>query len=742
MPSYKVTDPQTGRSLKLTGDRPPTSQTIQKAFGTKPTTQTYTSTIDQIKPPEKGYWSQVGQNLLPSAVESVRDISSLVTSPIQTAKGLGGLAVGTVQKLVPGRQAQEIYPEAVADYYKQRYGGWENIKQSFKTDPVGVAMDVASVVSGGAGLLQKGAKAAKLSNIAKTAGNVERVATALDPSVAAVRGITKAGGKVLSPITKLAKYKAENLPVAGFGNPQTQAKLARKYGQTVPQFMEKYNAFNRTPEEAKALIESIGKQYDIKAFKSPEELSVPQIAKAFNDRIAKLSETQGGEIAESTVKKIDELKKRRDSFLRSVTQTGEETIPMIDNSLPQDLAQEARKYKSAEEFVKAQGKPIYHGTAAKFEMFDPKYLGYSTGAGSAKGAFWFTDDQATAKAYAVYAAEDAPVQRVLKEAEQVMKLAQKTGEEKYWDLYNDLIIKSEDLSTYENTYQRRQEMANVKEAYVKGDFLEVDAKGKTPQELSSDEDIDSWLNQKVQQAKKEGKAGLKIINIDDAVGLYDRPSTHYAVFSASQIKTKSQLIDIYNQAKATSQKPTSVFTRRTPLKTTVSDTAKFRKNVIDPDVPMSEFGLSQKDLSKVSGVKEARNILKDEMNRVVPELKQLGLDYGMAKEYAKLVEGYASRVNNRQLINFSKLGGGLAGGLVAGIPGAVTGFLLEQFVNSPFFLKHASKGLKQFMSIKLPKFKEGSTASRVAGTLSRNKRDILRGSRLLTEPFREDIFSR
>ena len=37
---------------------------------------------------------------------------------------------------------------------------------------------------------------------------------------------------------------------------------------------------------------------------------------------------------------------------------------------PEALIQEARKYKSADEFIKAQGEPVYHGTNAVFDDFD------------------------------------------------------------------------------------------------------------------------------------------------------------------------------------------------------------------------------------------------------------------------------------------------------------------------------------------------------------------------------------
>jgi len=78
--------------------------------------------------------------------------------------------------------------------------------------------------------------------------------------------------------------------------------------------------------------------------------------------------------------------------------------------------------------------------------------------------------------------------------------------------------------------------------------MEVDAGGKTPQELSEDENIDSWLSDQLKQAKRLKKDGVIFHNLDDAVGLYDRPATHYAVFSEKSIKTKAQLTEIWNKA--------------------------------------------------------------------------------------------------------------------------------------------------------------------------------------------------
>lgn len=58
----------------------------------------------------------------------------------------------------------------------------------------------------------------------------------------------------------------------------------------------------------------------------------------------------------------------------SETQLSPQSVALPKNTtIPkelQPLAAEAKKYKSAEEFVKAQGTPVYHGSNAKFDTFD------------------------------------------------------------------------------------------------------------------------------------------------------------------------------------------------------------------------------------------------------------------------------------------------------------------------------------------------------------------------------------
>jgi hypothetical protein len=193
-----------------------------------------------------------------------------------------------------------------------------------------------------------------------------------------------------------------------------------------------------------------------------------------------------------------------------------------------DVAKQQAMVDAAAKAAGYNSPKLYHGTGAEFSIFDKKRGGSRTNAKSAQIAFFFTDDEATAKAYAVYAAEDGPVKDALKKAE----LAEKRGD---WDGYDAAIQEAESLDNYEAALKRR-ESAKVVSTYLRGDFLEFDAKGQTPQELS-DVDIDKGITSQLRKAQRAGKTGVLFKNLDDAVNLSNRPSNHYAVFDPNQIKS-------------------------------------------------------------------------------------------------------------------------------------------------------------------------------------------------------------
>lgn len=88
MPSYIVTEPNTGKRLKLTGDVPPTEQELDKIFSeynNNPTTQADPFEGQEVKP-QVG----IGENLFRTVGGAVRDTAQATTELIEDAGSLVG----------------------------------------------------------------------------------------------------------------------------------------------------------------------------------------------------------------------------------------------------------------------------------------------------------------------------------------------------------------------------------------------------------------------------------------------------------------------------------------------------------------------------------------------------------------------------------------------------------------------------------------------------------------------------
>jgi hypothetical protein len=131
----------------------------------------------------------------------------------QLGRFMGDTVLGLVSKAIPGHQQSEETFDAVFQDLKNRYGGWDAVKQTAYTDPVGFAADVASVLTGVGGAVKGGAKVAgeaavrttgaKSSVLSRTAraaektGNaLERTSQMIDPPIMA----TKIPGNVANKV--------------------------------------------------------------------------------------------------------------------------------------------------------------------------------------------------------------------------------------------------------------------------------------------------------------------------------------------------------------------------------------------------------------------------------------------------------------------------------------------------------------------------------------------------------------
>ena len=124
--------------------------------------------------PNQNAFIQAILNAPSSARQLLNDIITPILSPIQTAKDLTALGSSVVNLIRPGEQGNEELAKQVGKFFADRYGGLENIKQTFATDPMGLLSDVSILLTGGATLAPKASATANvLSKASKIASPIE-----------------------------------------------------------------------------------------------------------------------------------------------------------------------------------------------------------------------------------------------------------------------------------------------------------------------------------------------------------------------------------------------------------------------------------------------------------------------------------------------------------------------------------------------------------------------------------------
>lgn len=176
---------------------------------------------ESATPPEGGMaWSDVPgkalENLGPSALQFGKDIVQPFLHPIDTAESLKNIGHGLLQKtnILHGDEYKK-YPEAVGQFFADRYGGVENLKKTLAEDPVGFASDLSLVLTGGAAL------PAKVPGVVGQTGRaVQAVGRAVDPLTAvgvAAKGIGHTGAAVIGELgTHTGKESLLTSAKAGF----------------------------------------------------------------------------------------------------------------------------------------------------------------------------------------------------------------------------------------------------------------------------------------------------------------------------------------------------------------------------------------------------------------------------------------------------------------------------------------------------------------------------------------------
>jgi hypothetical protein len=192
---------------------------------------------------ESRKWKDVPGEAVSNVPSSAANLASglwqAVSNPVDTATSVWDLAAGGLRNAVPDRFVKKIEggkpnpsairasqtADAAGQFYKQRYGSTEGLKNTLATDPVGAAADLSTVLAGGAAIAPKASIAARTLNRASQYTN----------PLNAVKIPVKVAAGVAKPIVGLSTgVGSENLTAAYQAGRKGQTAFWNNLNDDVP----------------------------------------------------------------------------------------------------------------------------------------------------------------------------------------------------------------------------------------------------------------------------------------------------------------------------------------------------------------------------------------------------------------------------------------------------------------------------------------------------------------------------
>lgn len=138
---------------------------------------------------------QALSNLGTSSWNTAKNVVASFLHPVQTMENISKTARGAIDYAAPGFSPENRpQAEAVGKFFADRYGGYENLKRTAATDPVGLLMDASTVLTGGGGILSGVSDA--VSTAGKIGGMLSKVGEAINPVMIPFKAGAAASNKI------------------------------------------------------------------------------------------------------------------------------------------------------------------------------------------------------------------------------------------------------------------------------------------------------------------------------------------------------------------------------------------------------------------------------------------------------------------------------------------------------------------------------------------------------------------
>jgi hypothetical protein len=350
---------------KITWDNPTASQPTNKIVWDK---DIKTTTANEPKKElTLGEMTRTGISNIPkSGGEYIGSVAHAVVHPIESAQSILNIANGALQHALPESANKLMYkmnPDLiknkeiasnVADYYIQRYGSIENLKQSIANDPVGVAGDLASILTLG------GASATKIPTLAKVGTKLSQMGYAVEPLNVAAKLLPKVGGAVADVVggvfTHTGGEPLKQATKAGFEGGQNAIDFAENLRGNAPMEDVLLKAKSNLQEmNTKKSAEYRSGMVDISKDKSVLDMS--NIDNALLNAKKKI-EFKGQVKDAEAASLLDEIKKKVDNW--KALDPAEFHTPEGLDALKQQIGSLTEKLPFEQKTARMVGDNVYH----------------------------------------------------------------------------------------------------------------------------------------------------------------------------------------------------------------------------------------------------------------------------------------------------------------------------------------------------------------------------------------------
>lgn len=272
-----------------------------------------------------------GKNVFNPNIEE-NTVANIARIPIGVGEKIGQTITG--RENYSSGNTQRV--DALTNFYKERYGGVDKVKETAYQDPVGVLTDLATLLSAGGTGVAKVGQVAKASKVANVGTKVAAVGKTLDPinqllkipagiTTKPVAGVTKA----IEKTGDVLQTEAKKVPLAGVRiTPPQLKKFKDENGVAVEDFIKKEKLTGNPVERGIEKAEELQDLYDNAVMKSGKKVTREEIIGGFDKQIADLTSGDNAFIPEAQAM-AQKLQQKRDTFITAMGENSELGVEQV-----------------------------------------------------------------------------------------------------------------------------------------------------------------------------------------------------------------------------------------------------------------------------------------------------------------------------------------------------------------------------------------------------------------------------